>query len=247
MKKPLLSIIIPVLNNLDGLQKSIESIQKQLFTNYEVWIIDGNSRDNTLTYLETLEFPFQFISENDNGIYYAMNKGINLAKGEWFYFLGSGDVLYDEKVLNNVFVNQYYSQYKILSGKVLYEGENSPFIYNKNKREMEPSWSILMWIRNGLHHQGTFYNKKIFKARDYNLKYKIFSDYWLNLLLYKKDYSCKFLPFRVAICDSNGVSKQRSWRNYKEEINLKTALSSVVLKPFFYFLCLLKSLSSKFK
>lgn len=246
MKKPLLSIIIPVLNNLDGLQKSIEGIQKQLFIDYEVWVIDGKSNDNTITYLETLEFPFQFISEKDNGIYDAMNKGIKFAKGEWLYFLGSGDVLYNEKVLNNVFVNQSYSQYKILSGKVFYEGENSPFIYNKNKREKEPSWSTMMWIRNGLHHQGTFYNKQIFENRYYNTNYQVLSDYWLNLLLYKKGYSCKILPLRIAVCDSNGISKQGLWKDYKEEIHLKKELSSVILQPFFYLVSLLKITFSKF-
>lgn len=246
MEKPLISIIIPVLNNFGGLQKSIESIKKQLFTNYEVWVIDGESGERTLSYLSALKFPFQFISEKDNGIYDAMNKGIQLAKGEWLYFLGSGDVLYDENVLNNVFSSKTYHIYKIISGKVLYEGENSPFIYNKNKREKEPSWSIMMWIRNGLHHQGTFYNKEIFKNRYYDKDYKILSDYWLNLVLYKKGFLCKILPFRVAICDSNGVSKQGKWKDYKEEIHLKSKLSSIILKPFFYLVSLVKITFSKF-
>lgn len=245
MKNPLVSIVIPVLNNFEGLQKSIESIQKQLFTNYEVWIVDGKSEEKTLVYLSTLQFPFQFISEKDNGIYDAMNKGIQLAKGEWLYFLGSGDVLYDNNVLNNIFSIKTYHNHKILSGKVLYEGENSPFIYNKNKREKEPSWSFLMWIRNGLHHQGTFYNKEIFEQNLYDANYKVFSDYWLNLLLFKKELSCKMLSYRIAICDSNGLSKKGDWKNYKEEIGLKREFSSVFVQPFFYLVSIVKFTFSK--
>lgn len=246
MEKPLISIIIPVLNNFDGLQKSIESIKKQLFTNYEVWVIDGESDERTLSYLSALKFPFQFISEKDNGIYDAMNKGIQLVKGEWLYFLGSGDVLYNENVLNNIFGSKTYHNYKIISGKVLYEGENSPFIYNKNKREKEPSWSLLMWVRNGLHHQGTFYRKCIFKDYIYSNNYQILSDYYLNLVLFKQGFSCKIVPLRIAVCDSNGISKQGRWLDYKEEIRLKKELSSVLLQPFFYFVSLAKFIFSKF-
>ena len=68
----------------------------QRFTDYEVWIIDGASTDGTQEYLKTLDQRFNFISEEDSGIYNAMNKGIEKSKGEWLYFLGA-----DDKFLSN--------------------------------------------------------------------------------------------------------------------------------------------------
>lgn len=246
MKKPLVSIIIPVFNNLRGLQKSINSIRQQTFSNYEVWIIKGDTNKETENYLQNLELPFRFISEKDNGIYDAMNKGIRVARGEWLYFLGSGDVFFNKKNLTNIFSNPIEKKYKIISGRVLYVGNNHPFIYNKNKREKKPSWSMLMWVRNGLHHQGTFYNKKLLKKNKYSLDYKILSDYYLNLLFFKKGYQCKLLNEKVSVCDSKGVSKQKKWDIYKEEAQLKRKISYKILYPFFYLISLFKFTISKF-
>lgn len=240
MKRPLVSIIIPVFNNLEGLKKSIESIQVQSFSDYEVWVIDGDSNSETRLYLKKLKFPFQFISENDNGIYDAMNKGVCLAKGEWLYFLGSGDVLFNNNVLESIFKNSMNRNCQLLSGRILYEGENQPFIYSTSKKEKIPSWSFLMWLRNGLHHQGTFYSRELFKQYKYSLNYQILSDYWLNLMFFKKGFSCKILPYVVSVCDSNGISKQRRWKMYKEEIALKTSLSKKVFRPLFYILAIIK-------
>ena len=245
MKSPLVSIIIPVFNNLEGLKKSIESIQDQSFTDYEVWVIDGGSNSETSLYLKELKYPFQFISEEDSGIYDAMNKGILFTNGEWLYFLGSGDVFLNEDVLEITFKKPIQRKYQLLSGSILYQGENQPFIYSKSKKEKIPSWSFLMWLRNGLHHQGTFYREKLFKEYTYSLNYQILSDYWLNLLFFKKGFSCKILPYVVSVCDSNGISKQRQWRMYKEEIALKTSLSKKVFQPLFYTIAIIKYTISK--
>ena len=95
---PKLTIIIPVLNNLAGLQESIKSIKNQTFKDFEVWIIDGGSSLETQNYLNLLEKPFFYQSRLDKGVYDAMNNGVELAKGKWLYFLGSGDVLHNKNI-----------------------------------------------------------------------------------------------------------------------------------------------------
>lgn len=228
-----------------GLQKTIESIQFQVFTNYEVWIIDGNSSQETQHYLHSLKPPFQFISEKDTGIYDAMNKGISLSKGEWIYFLGSGDVLFNKYVLTTIFENIENEIATIVAGKILYEGNTQPFIYSKNKLLKSPSWSFLMWIRNGLHHQGTFYRKELFKDQLYDLRYKILSDYHFNLSLYLKSEKCKISKVVISKCNSEGVSKSGNWSIYQEEINLKTSLSFRCFYPIFYGIALTKFILRK--
>ena len=108
-----------------------------------------------------------------------------------------------------------------------------------------PFWSFSMWIRNGLHHQGTFYKKTLFKDKKYPLKYRTLSDYWLNLYLYKNKIPCKIIETIIAKCNSDGVSKTGSWSIYKEEVDLKTSLSSVFFSPFFYIIAYMKFLSRK--
>lgn len=245
MITPKVSIIIPVLNNLSGLIKTVESIQKQSFKNFEVWIMDGGSSLETQNYLSNLEKPFYYQSRVDKGIYDAMNKGIALAKGEWLYFLGSGDVFYDDTVLSSIFDNKASISECIIAGKVVYEGVTSAFVYNAKKKVKDVYWSNFMWVRNGLHHQSAFYKTEIFDSIKYDLKYPVLADYWLNLVLFKKGFACKVIDRIVAKCNSDGVSKSGNWSIYQEEIQLKTDLSSLAFKPIYYTIAKIKYLFRK--
>ena len=224
------------------MQKTINSIKEQSFKSYEVLIIDGNSNDKTKQYLKTLKAPFYYKSENDNGIFDAMNKGILIAKGDWYYFLGAGDFFYNNTILASIFNYQQNSKTDLISGCVEYYGKTKPFIYSKSKNVKTPSWSFFMWVRNGLHHQGTFYKSVLFKNVNYSLKYKILSDYHFNLCLYILKKECDILHETIAVCNSDGVSKSGNWHIYKEEIQLKIEKSSILLLPVFYFIALLKFL-----
>ena len=98
------SIITVTKNAAPRIALSIHSVQEQSFANYEHWIIDGLSCDDTLKEIKKLKHPkLQYVSEKDNGIYDAMNKGAHLAKGEYLLFLNAGDHLYDRNVLKNIF------------------------------------------------------------------------------------------------------------------------------------------------
>jgi glycosyltransferase involved in cell wall biosynthesis len=93
--KPLVSVITVVLNGEKYLEKAILSINKQTYRNLEHIIIDGGSKDGTLEIIKKHENIIDFwISEKDNGIYNAMNKGIALSKGDYVGFVGSDDYLY---------------------------------------------------------------------------------------------------------------------------------------------------------
>nr|WP_256369374.1 glycosyltransferase family 2 protein [uncultured Tenacibaculum sp.] len=234
-------MIIPSFNNLEQLKKCINSIQKQSYTNYEVYIIDGKSTDGTFEFLKSLSTPFYFISEEDDGIYDAMNKGIELASGEWIYFLGVDDQLYDNDVLTNIMSLTNNTKIDLIFGDIEYDiDDNYPFIYSTTKKYKSSSWNWSIWIRNSVHHQGTFFRKSLFKQNKYNTKYQILADYAFNLDLYKMNFPFVISPICIAKCLSSGVSKKGNWNIYKEEIQLKTAASSVILLPFFYLLAFIK-------
>jgi len=169
-----------------------------------------------------------------------MNKGIRLSNGEWLYFLGSGDVLKNDYVLETIFSNPISKEFSLIAGKIMYEGATKPFIYSKHKIIKTPSWSFSIWLRNSLHHQGTFYRKELFFKNSYNLKYRVLSDYWFNILLFKSKEKCFLTDLMIAKCNSNGMSKTGSWQTYTEEIKLKINHSSILLSPVFYCIVLVK-------
>lgn len=99
-----LSIITINLNDKAGLQKTIDSVVSQTFTDYEFIIIDGKSTDGSIGLIRKYEDKISYwVSEKDSGIYNAQNKGIKQAKGEYLYFLNSGDALYEKDTLEKVF------------------------------------------------------------------------------------------------------------------------------------------------
>jgi glycosyltransferase involved in cell wall biosynthesis len=94
VEKPLISIITVVLNNEKYIQKTLDSIFKQTYKNYELIVIDGGSEDNTLNIIKKNRKKINFwISEKDKGIYDAFNKGLKYASGDYIGFVNSDDIL----------------------------------------------------------------------------------------------------------------------------------------------------------
>ena len=99
-----LSIITVNLNNREGLQKTIDSVVSQTFKDFEWIVIDGGSTDGSKALIEQYaDHMAYWVSEPDKGIYNAMNKGIKVSKGEYLYFLNSGDWLWEPDTLQSVF------------------------------------------------------------------------------------------------------------------------------------------------
>ena len=237
----MVSIIIPSYNNLELLQKCILSINSQSFKGYEVLIIDNLSSDGTIDYLKTLSSPFNWISEKDNGVYEAMNKGISMAKNDWLYFMGADDVLYHKNVLADVFIEGIENRFKLLIGNIRYDLKKEDIVFTHTKEGLvKPSWSMKLWIKNSVHHQGVFYRRALFSNSAYELKYKILADHAFNLSLFLKKVKIKKVNTIIALCGTAGLSKKYSIEMYREEVQLKVDQSTVLLKPLFVLIGLLK-------
>lgn len=215
------------------MQKTIDSIKNQTFKDFEVWIIDGDSSQETQEYLSELKAPFFYQSESDKGIYDAMNKGISLSKGEWFYFLGAGDLLENENILNLV-SNKLNLNLDILYGNIRYD-----------TTKFTSKFSSLLWIKNTLHHQSVFYNKKLFIKINYEISYKVLADYDFNLNLYCKNINAEKIDAIISNCDKNGISKDYNWSLYKEELKLKSVRMNSVFYPLFFILVAFKFIFRK--
>src|SRR2546422_844446 len=107
---PIFSIILPTFNSAAQIATALESILNQTFNDFEILVLDGCSGDNTIEIAKSYkDTRIRIWSEKDEGIYDAMNKGIEKATGKWLYFLGSDDELYNNAILEKVFhkVNTY--------------------------------------------------------------------------------------------------------------------------------------------
>jgi glycosyltransferase involved in cell wall biosynthesis len=185
--KTKLSIITVNRNNADGLRKTISSVIAQTYSDFEFIIIDGASEDSSPQIIKEFEADLSYwISEPDNGIYNAMNKGVRAAKGEYCLFLNSGDFLIHPKVLEEIFNNDLTAD--IVSGNVLKIRPN-----NKFRRVSSPrSVSLHKLCIHSLPHQATLIRRSLFDQTGYyNESYRIVSDweFFLKaLVLHEKSY-----------------------------------------------------------
>ena len=171
---PILSIITINYNNCLGLQRTIDSVVKQRWRDFEWFLIDGGSSDGSEKIAEQYQENFVYwCSEADKGVYDAMNKGIRRAKGDYCLFLNSGDWLLNENVLENVFSKEHDRDIlvgwieRMKNGKrVLDKGFNTEDI------------TIRHLLRNSLPHQATFIKKELFDRYGlYDDTLKIVSDW----------------------------------------------------------------------
>lgn len=216
--RPVLSIITINRNDSEGLKNTIESVINQEFTDYEYIVIDGASSDNSVEIIKENEKHIDcWISENDKGIYNAMNKGIKLAKGEYVYFLNSGDAFYNNNVLAEIFNVK-------LNADFLYGGICIKFKMMNFKMLPPKKMSLYYFIYNGLYHQSTFTKRDLFDELGvYDESLKIAADYKFIFIAYNVYFKqIKIIPKVIANYDPYGISSNKDYNaihiNEKETI-----------------------------
>ena len=121
----LISIITQTFNSEKTLDKCIDSVIKQNFDNYEHLIIDNISKDNSEKIVKNYNNnKIKFLSEKDNGIYDAMNKGIKISKGDYLLFLNSDDKIIDNNFFNNASIKLKERSIDILYSNITYSKKN---------------------------------------------------------------------------------------------------------------------------
>lgn len=177
----LFSIITVSYNSATTIKRTIESVLNQDFLDYEYLIIDGNSSDETMSIVKSFEKTFdgrlKYISESDKGIYDAMNKGIQLAKGSVIGIVNSDDWLEPTalKTASQYFNSENVNQRYILSGWMNFHYLNGKIqiLKNSEKRYMRKSKNCQM----GLRHPATFVTKKTYSEIGlFDLSYRISAD-----------------------------------------------------------------------
>jgi len=212
------SIVIVCLNARDHFECTINSVFSQTYQNIEKIVIDGGSKDGTIEevnkYKDRLDV---FISEPDDGIYDAMNKGISYASGDIIYFLNCGDYLSDKEIISkvvNIFLKNPNSH--IVYGDTIEYNFSGVQIYKKNFKE-----SVVHLITQcGIYHQAIFAKRELFQFKDkkaFDTKYKMFSDQnWLLDSVLKTETKLIYIDIPVNYYLMGGFS-QLKYRDYSAE------------------------------
>lgn len=210
---PTLSVIVACKNAGKRLPAALESVWSQRDVALELIVIDGQSTDGSLAWLEARRDRIAtFISEPDEGVYFALNKGIARARGEWLYFLGADDRLSGDRVLSETANWMRKSESGVVAGEASYDDGR---IY-KLRSHPNPI------ARNFVHHQAAFYRRTLFAENgDFDTSLRVMADYDFNLRLWKSRIRFKPIPLRIAACGVGGVSDGGSWRVYREEITVR--------------------------
>lgn len=190
MSKPKISIITVVYNGFSLIESTILSVLNQDYPNFEYIIIDGKSLDGTVEVIRKYESKlFYWISEKDEGIYDAMNKGIDLASGDWIIFMNCGDFFYNNKVLKEVFFEHIADDISLLVGGAFVRSEWGNF-YLKPKPENQ-IWKSFV-------HQSLFSRNDINKKFKFNLDFTAASDFDFVYNLFSKNYKSQSLDIIVS-------------------------------------------------
>ena len=170
-KEPLVSIITATFNSEKHLEETLKSIENQKNKDYELIIIDGHSVDSTIEIIKKYKDLINFcLTEKDNGIYDAFNKGLKYAKGKYIVFVNSDDVLTPEALELLSAYDKKYEDIDFLFGSVK---KHWGVLYGYKPYKIKFTWGFYS------SHSTGFYIKRVSakKIGEYNLKYKFHADF----------------------------------------------------------------------
>ncbi|MDD4969940.1 MAG: glycosyltransferase family 2 protein [Paludibacter sp.] len=208
-----LSIITINFNNAFGLQKTIQSIIEQTFTDFEFILIDGGSTDSSLDVIKENHSIINYsISESDGGIYPAMNKGILKATGEYCLFLNSGDCLADNNILYDVF--KQIDCEDIVFGNAI---KIKP--HYRRKIKYPPTLTLYDFFKTDavIHHQASFIKRELFdKQGFYREDIEVIADwefFFRTIIL--NEVKTKYIDRIICAFDGIGLSNTLTVNNPK--------------------------------
>lgn len=213
MNTPLISVIIPTYNAAATLEQAMLSVIEQDYPQTELIVIDGDSNDGTVDIIQSYDGQVDYwVSEADQGIYDAINKGIEKVTGDWVIILGADDILVN--ILHKV-APLLQDENTVYYGSVYRKGSNEfydgPFTYRK-------------LLDKNICQQAIFYPMDFLTRNKFSLDYPIFADYVYNLTHWKNSsLKWQYIPWLISIYDERGISSRGSSEGFRKFLRKKRA------------------------
>lgn len=200
---PLVSIITVCLNERTRIEKTINSITHQKCQEFEWIVIDGGSTDGTLDILNMHRDRMRvFVSEKDQGVYHAMNKGIRLAQGEYCLFMNGGDEFYDPHAIDKFHSFDNKADYNY-GGIVEVRGDD------RIPNHIDPISNLRHFLyKRSLPHQASFIRTELFKKYGgYDTAFEVLADQeFCKRMILKHKVKVRHLPWMVAVFYFDGLT-----------------------------------------
>ncbi len=222
--KPLITVITVVFNGEKHLEDTILSIVNQSYDNVEYIIIDGGSTDGTIDIIKKYDGQIDYwVSEKDDGLYYAMNKGLFLAAGDWVNFMNCGDSFFEKNTIDKVF--KYINRKGVIYGDVMFSFDGTNSVYVKAK-ELVHFWKGMQFV-----HQASFVSSDLMRKYPFDISYKLIADYnsLYQIYLSNADFTyvnlpiCKFLAGGLSDNNPNTILESKKMI-FKIHRNINTKL-----------------------
>lgn len=199
IKIPLFTVITIILNAKKDLEATLQSVQAQTFQDYEYIVVDGGSIDGSLDLIRRMPVS-TWISEPDNGLYDAMNKGVKLSKGKWVLFLNAGDTFFNQNSLQDVSIH-LSSDPDVLYGDVKIQYPNG---FSRISRANKP----LQALKNGMFfsHQSVFVKRTELEFFPFNLSYRFAADFNLFWQLTASGKNFLYITQPISTVTAEGLS-----------------------------------------
>ncbi|MBO7225152.1 MAG: glycosyltransferase [Bacteroidales bacterium] len=237
-KKPLISVITVCYNSAEMLQRTIKSLRMQTYKEIEYIVIDGASKDNTLQVIkENQDIINLWISEPDNGLYFAMNKGLELANGDYLIYINAGDMFYAPDTLEKIFSN-HQDDVDIYYGDTMILAQNQKEI--GSRRLTPPKQLTKNSFRWGMTvcHQSILIKRSI--APKYDTSYRITADY--DWVLSSIENAKKIVNTNIYISKflSGGLSSKHIMKANKERFRIMSNHYGTPIALWYNFLMLFR-------
>jgi glycosyltransferase involved in cell wall biosynthesis len=229
---PTLSVVTIVYNNVKDIERTMLSVLNQTYPNIEYIIIDGQSTDGTLQIISQYENRIaKLISEKDEGIYDAMNKGLNAATGDYVIFMNSGDEFYEPTTVQEVFATSpdadiYYGETEMIND------ERQSLGQRRHKAPKQFTWRDFKYGMS-ISHQAIYIRRSL--TEPYNRKYQLSADIdWIiraakkaKIIVNVNRYLAKYLV--------GGMSKTKHRQSLQERCDIMKEYYGFVPTVFNHF------------
>ncbi len=236
--RPLITIITVCKNAENFVESTIQSVLSQTYQNKEYIIIDGNSNDSTVEIISKYTNEIDcLISEPDNGISDAFNKGIERAHGDLIGVVNAGDIFYDENVLEDV-AEAYSSGNEIIQGLLMLRNFDSWFEYVlKPSNNYGHLYSLVRFYPN---HMATFIPKQIYEDYGkYRSDYKTCMDIELLYRYHRNNVKIRQIDRIIGIYRLGGISDKRDWNQVTEKLHILLEDNGNIIEMLLCFIILL--------
>ena len=237
----MLSIVTVNLNNAKGLERTLQSVGQQVTAGkFEHVIIDGNSTDESILYIQNYSSENTnviWLSEPDNGIYDAMNKGLKLATGEYIAFLNSGDIFANSCCLDHIIKEKETDpNIDVIFGDLCFLDKDSNVIRRWRSGAFNKAKLYYGWMPP--HPMTTIRHEIIKKNLGFDIRYKIAADYDLMLRIFLGEkLSIKYTNLVLVYMEKGGLSNSSIFQVIRANVEVMKSWFRIkgVRTPFWIF------------